>query len=274
MASNQWAYDTAQPPLVYTGKVGGKTRRVVSVATMEGVWFAYDAATGAPIYQRVKVIDRTEHPPLQPGKPVTVYPSSLGGLNFSPASYDPKTNYIYNAAAETASVLQQADLTPTQKKQKLVQGSVFLGLENGRLRPVPARLARPRLDQRDRRQHRQAGLEVHDARAGARRRHDDRQRARLRGRRRRRPARVRREDRQGALDVPDRPSDRGRPLDLLGRRQGVPRDHGRRHAHLVGRRHRDRAAGVRARRLLEAVAAAGAADGARCRRRTRRGSRR
>ncbi|MGZ4381765.1 MAG: outer membrane protein assembly factor BamB family protein, partial [Gaiellaceae bacterium] len=69
MASNQWAYDTAQPPLVYTGKVGGKTRRVVSVATMEGVWFAYDAATGAPIYQRIKVIDRTEHPPLQPGKP-------------------------------------------------------------------------------------------------------------------------------------------------------------------------------------------------------------
>ena len=131
MASNQWAYDTAQPPLVYTGKVGGKTRRIVSVATMEGVWFAYDAATGAPIYQRIKVIDRTEHPPLQPGKPVTVYPSSLGGLNFSPASYDPKTNYILNAAAETASVLQQAKLTPTEKKEKLVQGSVFLGLENG-----------------------------------------------------------------------------------------------------------------------------------------------
>ena len=131
MASNQWAYDTAQPPLVYTGKVGGKTRRVVSVATMEGVWFAYDAATGAPIYQRIKVIDRTEHPPLQPGKPVTVYPSSLGGLNFSPASYDPKTDYILNAAAETASVLQQAKLTPTQKKQKLVESSVFLGLENG-----------------------------------------------------------------------------------------------------------------------------------------------
>jgi alcohol dehydrogenase (cytochrome c) len=131
MSSNQWAYDTAQPPLVYSGKIGGKTRRIVSVATMEGVWFAYDAATGAPIYQRIKVIDRTEHPSLQPGKFVTVFPSSLGGLNFSPASYDPKTNYIFNAAAETAAVLQQAKLTPTQKKEKLVQGSVFLGLQNG-----------------------------------------------------------------------------------------------------------------------------------------------
>ena len=74
MAHNEWSYDTAQPPLVYDGKVGGKKRRVVSVATMEGVWFAYDAASGRPIYQRVKVIDRTEHPPLQPGKPVVVYP--------------------------------------------------------------------------------------------------------------------------------------------------------------------------------------------------------
>ena len=60
MAFNEWSYDTAQPPMVYDAKIGGKVRRIVSVATMEGVWFAYDAATGAPIYQRVKVIDRTD----------------------------------------------------------------------------------------------------------------------------------------------------------------------------------------------------------------------
>jgi alcohol dehydrogenase (cytochrome c) len=131
MAHNEWSYDTAQPPLVYDGKVGGKKRRVVSVATMEGVWFCYDAATGRPIYQRVKVIDRTEHPPLQPGKPVVVYPGSIGGLNFSPAAYDPQTNYIFNAAAETASVMIQRKLTPTQKRRKRLQGDVFLGLQNG-----------------------------------------------------------------------------------------------------------------------------------------------
>jgi alcohol dehydrogenase (cytochrome c) len=131
MAHNEWAYDTAQPPLVYTGKIGGDRRRIVSVGTMEGVWFAYDAATGAPIYQRIKVIDRTEHPTLQPGKPVAVFPSSLGGLNYSPASYDPQTNYLFNAAAETAAVLIQVKLTPTQKKRKRLQGDVFLGLQNG-----------------------------------------------------------------------------------------------------------------------------------------------
>jgi outer membrane protein assembly factor BamB len=131
MAHNEWSYDTAQPPLVYNAKVGGKKRRVVSVATMEGVWFCYDAATGKPIYQRVKVIDRTEHPPLQPGKPVVVYPGSIGGLNFSPAAYDPKTNYIFNAASETAGILIQRKLTPTQKKRKRLQGDIFLGLVNG-----------------------------------------------------------------------------------------------------------------------------------------------
>jgi PQQ-dependent dehydrogenase (methanol/ethanol family) len=131
MSHNEWAYDTAQPPLVYTGRVGGKRRRVVSVGTMEGVWFCYDAATGQPIYQRVKVIDRTEHPALQPGKPVAVFPASLGGLNYSPASFHPGTNFIFNAAAETAAVMIQAKLTPTQRKRKLTLGDVFLGLENG-----------------------------------------------------------------------------------------------------------------------------------------------
>jgi alcohol dehydrogenase (cytochrome c) len=131
MAFNEWSYDTAQPPLVYAGKVGGKKQRIVSVASMEGVWFAYDAATGRPIYQRIKVIDHTEHPTLQPGKPVAVFPSSIGGLNYSPASYDPHTNYVFNAAAETAAVDVQSKLTPSQKKRKFTLGDVFLGLQNG-----------------------------------------------------------------------------------------------------------------------------------------------
>jgi PQQ-dependent dehydrogenase (methanol/ethanol family) len=128
---NEWSYDVAQPPLVYTSKINGRSERVVSVATMEGLWYAYDAHTGRPIYQRVKVIDRTEHPALQPGKPVAVYPSSIGGLNYSPASFDPQTHDVYNAAAETAAVDEQVKLSPTQKKQKLLEGDIFLGLANG-----------------------------------------------------------------------------------------------------------------------------------------------
>jgi len=130
LASNEWSYDTSQPPLVYTAKIGGKSKRIVSVASMEGVWFAYDAATGAPIWQRIKVIDNVEHPDLKAGKPVAVYPSSLGGLNYSPASFDPQTGYVYNAAAETASVLVQQ--TSAQRSRKaLLAGDIYLGLANG-----------------------------------------------------------------------------------------------------------------------------------------------
>jgi alcohol dehydrogenase (cytochrome c) len=130
LSSNQWSYDTSQPPMVYTAQIGGKSQRIVSVATMEGVWFAYNAATGAPIYQRVKVIDNVEHPNLKPGSPVAIYPSSLGGLNYSPASFDPQTQYVYNAAAETASVLVQQTSTQ-EERQALLAGDVFLGLANG-----------------------------------------------------------------------------------------------------------------------------------------------
>ena len=130
LSSNQWSYDTSQPPMVYTAQIGGKPQRIVSVATMEGVWFAYNAATGAPIYQRVKVIDNVEHPNLKPGSPVAIYPSSLGGLNYSPASFDPQTQYVYNAAAETASVLVQ-QTSVQEERQALLAGDVFLGLANG-----------------------------------------------------------------------------------------------------------------------------------------------
>jgi alcohol dehydrogenase (cytochrome c) len=131
VANNQWGYDVAQPPLVYTTEVDGQRRRVVSVATMEGVWFAFDARTGRSFHDRVRIIDRVEHPPLRPGKPVVIYPATLGGLNYSPAAFDPATGYVFNAAAETASVMVQQPLTPTQKRRKLLLGDVFLGLTNG-----------------------------------------------------------------------------------------------------------------------------------------------
>ena len=128
---NQWEYDVAQPPLVYNARVRGGTRRVVSVATKEGLWYAFDARTGRPFHERVKVLDRVEHPPLRPGQPVTVFPGSIGGLNYSPAAYDPRTNFVLNAAAETAGILIQQKLTPTQKKRKFLLGDIYLGLENG-----------------------------------------------------------------------------------------------------------------------------------------------
>ncbi|HKY25188.1 MAG TPA: PQQ-binding-like beta-propeller repeat protein [Gaiella sp.] len=131
IAGNEWGYDVAQPPMVYTRELDGTPRRIVSVATMEGVWFAFDASTGEPLQERVRVIDRVEHPRLEPGRAVRVFPATLGGVNYSPGSFDPATGYVFNAAAETAVVMKQQALTDEGRRRKLLLGDVFLGLENG-----------------------------------------------------------------------------------------------------------------------------------------------
>ncbi len=129
-APDEWDYDTAQAPQLVDGKVDGKDRKIISVATKEGTWFAYDAATGQPIYERVKLLDRVEHPALKPGQPVDIFPSALGGVNYSPASYDPTTNYVINATVESKSTLIQAKTAAAVDKNR-VRGDVDVGVVNG-----------------------------------------------------------------------------------------------------------------------------------------------
>jgi alcohol dehydrogenase (cytochrome c) len=127
---DQWGYSTVQPVLLYNIKIGGRKRRVVSVATKEGTWWMYDAKTGAPIYQHIKLINQLEHPSLKPGHAVTVYPSSLGGLNYSPSSFDPGTGYVINNQAETASVLEEK-ANPSAVNKYKIKGDVSNGLAAG-----------------------------------------------------------------------------------------------------------------------------------------------
>ena len=129
------------------------------------------------------------------------------------------------------------------------------------VRRAARELEGPRLDQRDQRVDRPPRVEVRHAGAGARRRHGDRERARLRGWRRRRAAGVRPQDRQGALDVPDRPSDRVGADALHGGWEGVHRAHGGRHPDVLGWRPRVAAPGVRDRREQGRVAEAARGDG-------------
>jgi PQQ-dependent dehydrogenase (methanol/ethanol family) len=127
LAGDQWGYSTAQPALLFNVKVGSGVRRVVSVGTKEGVWFMYDARTGAPIYEHVRFVARLEHPVLRPGGLVTVYPSAIGGLNYSPSSYDPATGHVINSQAETGAVLAQVR-DPAEINARKQEGDVNNGL--------------------------------------------------------------------------------------------------------------------------------------------------
>jgi alcohol dehydrogenase (cytochrome c) len=136
IAGDEWGYSTSQPVLVYDVTIGGKKRRVVSVGTKEGTWFMYDARTGAPIYTRVRLLNHIEHPTLRAGHAVVVYPSSLGGLNYSPSSFDPGTGYVINSQAETASVLIQKKNVAAANKYKGL-GDVDNGLKNSSFGQTP-----------------------------------------------------------------------------------------------------------------------------------------
>ena len=281
IANNQWSYDTAQPPLVYDAKVGGKKRRDRLGGDDGRRLVRVRRRAPGRSHQRVKVIDRVEHPPLQPGQPVTVFPSSLGGLNYSPASYDPAHELRLQRRGRDGRRSDPGQADADAEEAEAHPRRRLPRPPERQLRHRPARLARPRLDQRDRRRHRQAGLEVPDAGARARRRHDDRERPRLRRRRRRRPARVR-HSRTGRCSGRSRPALRSRP----GRRS-ISSDGKEYLAITVGGTPTSsnggiaaRAAGLRARRQPAAVAAAVRADARRrrcgrpaersCRRRRRR----
>jgi hypothetical protein len=96
----------------------------------------YNALNGAPIYTHVNLLNENEHRTLVPGQTVVVYPSSLGGLNYSPSSYDPGTGYVINSEAETAVALQEKTDATALNKSK-VQGNVDNGLANGSFGTTP-----------------------------------------------------------------------------------------------------------------------------------------
>lgn len=129
-AGDQWDYDTSTPPMVFTGQVNGQPRRVVAVGNKAGHWFLYDAQTGDPIYESVKVLDTDNHQPLQPGKAVEAFPSSLGGFNYGPMSYDPGTNYAIITTVESKTILVQARSAEEVDKAR-ARGDVDTGTLNG-----------------------------------------------------------------------------------------------------------------------------------------------
>jgi alcohol dehydrogenase (cytochrome c) len=130
LAPDQWDYDTGTVPVLFNGIVDGEERRLIAVGSKAGWWYAYDALSGDTVYEEVPFLNLIDHAPLVPGKPVTIAPSALGGQNYAPASYDPTTNSVFIAAAETKSVLIQEE-SAKQVDADRRRGDVDTGAVNG-----------------------------------------------------------------------------------------------------------------------------------------------
>ena len=197
ISGNQWSYDVAQPPLVYDGKVGGQTHHIVSVATDGGRLVRVrrehgqavlparqgDRPRRAPVAAAgqarhdLPVVDR--RPQLLAGlvRPGDELRLQRGGGDGGAARAD-----AADADAEAQQVRARRRLPRRRRTATSVPSSQGWH-DHGSISAIDV-------------EHRPARLEVRDAGARARRRHDDRLRPRLRRRRRRRTARVRHEDRQ------------------------------------------------------------------------------
>jgi alcohol dehydrogenase (cytochrome c) len=120
-----WDYDSAASPLLMKATVNGKERKVVVEGTKAAQWWAYDAATGETIYDGVP-FGKIDHPTPTP-EGVLASPGVLGGQNYAPETYDPKTNYVLIPGVEQPMIVKVAKNTEEIVKNNQEPGAVDFG---------------------------------------------------------------------------------------------------------------------------------------------------
>jgi alcohol dehydrogenase (cytochrome c) len=93
-----WDYDSAHSPLYFDVTVGGKTIHAVGHANKSGFFEVLDAHTGELISKSPHLTPYTEPHPLPTPAGVNVCPGIFGGIEYSPASFDPQTGAIFQDA--------------------------------------------------------------------------------------------------------------------------------------------------------------------------------
>ncbi|HEV2548607.1 MAG TPA: methanol/ethanol family PQQ-dependent dehydrogenase [Stellaceae bacterium] len=130
-------YDATEEPLLATLKVNGKPTKVLMQANKNGFFYVLDRADGKLISAQkfvtvnwAKGIDKKTGRPIETdlvakaraGEKVEVWPSALGGKNWFPMSYDPKTHLAY---ANTLNFGTNYKAVPAQYKA----GEFYFGID-------------------------------------------------------------------------------------------------------------------------------------------------
>jgi glucose dehydrogenase len=88
---DMWDYDSASPPVVFKTASGW----VVGEADKGGYWTELNALTGSPVTLPEPFVTENHVMPPTNGTYVLNWPGVLGGSEWSPVSYDPRTQYAY-----------------------------------------------------------------------------------------------------------------------------------------------------------------------------------
>jgi quinohemoprotein ethanol dehydrogenase len=123
--NDNWDYDNVQQLMLLDLQINGRTRKVITQAAKNGFFYVLDRVTGEFISAEpfVKVSWALGHgkdgrPVVNPAAyydqdPISILPTSGGGHNWSPMSYNPQTGLVYIPASYTNFALQaQAEYRP------------------------------------------------------------------------------------------------------------------------------------------------------------------
>ena len=127
-----WDYDAAYESILIDREVGGKLRKLLVHVNKSGYAFTLDRATGEyikafpivelhtwvkGITEDGKWVGRVEP---EPGHPVDVCPSPVGGKSWNGNAYSPRTGFVYTPSLEICTKL-------IANRQEPREGSGFLG---------------------------------------------------------------------------------------------------------------------------------------------------
>jgi len=91
-----WDYDATTPPvLLDVADSGGRRIKAVVEAGKDGYVYVLDRATGKPIRKSAPFVPFLNYMVRPDTAGVVVNPGPLGGSDWSPTAYDPKTGYLY-----------------------------------------------------------------------------------------------------------------------------------------------------------------------------------
>lgn len=124
-----WDYDAAASPMILDATVKGAKKKVVVQGGKSGLWFAWDAKTGDPVWKDV-AFAKQDHSKKPTPEGVLAYPGVLGGENYAPETYDPATNYVLIPSVEQPSLLKAAK-TEAEAATPDMPGAALFGTSMG-----------------------------------------------------------------------------------------------------------------------------------------------
>jgi PQQ-dependent dehydrogenase (methanol/ethanol family) len=120
MPHDLWDYDGGCPPVLFDIEYEGEMRKVAGLFTKVGVFYLVDRVTGELLKASENYVPHDNIFAVPNDEGVTFSPGILGGTNWSPASFNRQTNWVYSVNIHMPTTLKRMD-------EEFKEGQEWLG---------------------------------------------------------------------------------------------------------------------------------------------------